>query len=191
MQQERHGEEGGQLDGCGGVAIAPCGVARKCEVAGVEADVSEQHHGRRDHIGLDGGGKAAPGDDGQNQHENQKRVEEKDGLCRREERAEKAGVKRRTEGKAGWEAGILAAPLARGDACVGIEERAETVELIEPVEQDEPKRPVVCMDEQPTQLIEETRIPISARPGRVKRYDYEYRRNGTANNFMFFQPLGN
>ena len=55
----------------------------------------------------------------------------------------------------------------------------------------DPKRPVVCMDEQPTQLIEETRTPISARPGRVKRYDYEYRRCGTANHFMFCQPLGN
>lgn len=51
--------------------------------------------------------------------------------------------------------------------------------------------PVVCMDEQPTQLIEETRVPLPAEPGQVQRYDYEYRRNGTANHFMFFQPLGN
>ncbi len=51
--------------------------------------------------------------------------------------------------------------------------------------------PVVCMDEQPTQLIEETRVPIPVKPGQVERYDYEYRRNGTANHFMFCQPLGN
>ena len=51
--------------------------------------------------------------------------------------------------------------------------------------------PVVCMDEQPTQLIEETRVPLPAEPGQAERYDYEYRRNGTANHFMFFQPLGN
>jgi hypothetical protein len=51
--------------------------------------------------------------------------------------------------------------------------------------------PVVCMDEQPVQLIEETRTPLPAKPGQVKRYDHEYRRNGTANHFMFVQPLGN
>ena len=51
--------------------------------------------------------------------------------------------------------------------------------------------PVVCMDEQPTQLIEETRVPLPAEPGQAERYDYEYRRNGTVNHFMFSQPLGN
>lgn len=46
-------------------------------------------------------------------------------------------------------------------------------------------RPVVCFDETPVQLIGETRVPIPARPGRVARIDYEYRRNGTANLFVF------
>ena len=54
-----------------------------------------------------------------------------------------------------------------------------------------PKRPVVCMDEQPTQLIKETRVPLPAEPGSPAKYDYEYERNGTANNFMFTEPLGN
>jgi hypothetical protein len=49
--------------------------------------------------------------------------------------------------------------------------------------------PVVCMDEQPVQLIGETRIPLPMQPGQVRRYDYEYRRNGTAVNFMFTEPL--
>jgi transposase len=49
----------------------------------------------------------------------------------------------------------------------------------------DPKRPVVCFDETPTQLIGEVRLPIPARPGQPERYDYEYRRNGTANLFMF------
>jgi transposase len=48
-----------------------------------------------------------------------------------------------------------------------------------------PKRPVVCFDESPTQLIGETRQPIPAAPGRLERYDYEYRRNGTVNLFVF------
>ena len=43
------------------------------------------------------------------------------------------------------------------------------------------KRPVVCFDESPTQLIGEARQPISAMPGQLERYDCEYRRNGTVN----------
>jgi DDE superfamily endonuclease len=39
------------------------------------------------------------------------------------------------------------------------------------------------------QLIAETRVPIPAKPGHPKRYDYEYERNGTANLFMMFAPL--
>jgi len=49
--------------------------------------------------------------------------------------------------------------------------------------------PVVCMDEQPVQLIGETRIALPIELGQPERYDYEYRRNGTAVNFMFTEPL--
>jgi transposase len=52
-------------------------------------------------------------------------------------------------------------------------------------EAPDPKRPVVCFDESPTQLIGEVRAPIPARPGQIERYDYEYKRNGTANLFVF------
>jgi hypothetical protein len=52
----------------------------------------------------------------------------------------------------------------------------------------DPECPVVCMDEQPVQLVQETRAPIPAAPGRPKRVDYEYRRAGTANIFMFCEP---
>ena len=47
----------------------------------------------------------------------------------------------------------------------------------------DPKRPVVCFDETPVQLIGESRVPVPARPGRKRRIDYEYKRNGTANIF--------
>jgi transposase len=47
------------------------------------------------------------------------------------------------------------------------------------------KRPVVCFDESPTQLIGEVRRSIPARPGQLERYDCEYKRNGTANLFVF------
>jgi len=50
--------------------------------------------------------------------------------------------------------------------------------------------PVICMDEQPTQLIKETRKEIVVEPGKPQRVDYEYERNGTAVNFMFTEPLG-
>src|ERR1700720_1774914 len=43
-------------------------------------------------------------------------------------------------------------------------------------EAPDPKRPVVCFDESPIQLIGEVRQPIPAKPGQRERYDYEYRR---------------
>src|SRR6266851_815396 len=46
------------------------------------------------------------------------------------------------------------------------------------------RRPVVCFDESPTQLIGEVRQPIPAAPGQLERYDCEYRRNGTVNLFV-------
>lgn len=48
--------------------------------------------------------------------------------------------------------------------------------------------PVVCFDESPYQLVSEARQPLPPVPGQPARYDYEYRREGTCNLFMFFQP---
>ena len=45
------------------------------------------------------------------------------------------------------------------------------------------------MDEQPVQLLKETRQPIAATLTHPKRVDYEYERNGTASIFMFTEPL--
>lgn len=53
----------------------------------------------------------------------------------------------------------------------------------------DPEYPVVCMDEQPIQLIQETRQPLPSCAGQPQRYDYEYERQGTACIFMFSQPL--
>ncbi len=54
----------------------------------------------------------------------------------------------------------------------------------------DPQWPQICMDEQPVQLLKETRSPIPAAPGKPQQYDYEYERAGTANIFMFVEPLG-
>jgi transposase len=51
------------------------------------------------------------------------------------------------------------------------------------------RRPQVCFDESPVQLVSEVRHPLPTRPGQPARYDYEYRREGTANLFLFVQPL--
>ena len=51
------------------------------------------------------------------------------------------------------------------------------------------KNPVVTMDEQPVQLIGETRVPIPATIEHPERVDYEYERKGTARIFMFAEPL--
>ena len=53
------------------------------------------------------------------------------------------------------------------------------------------ERPVVCFDETSKQLIEHTRTPIEARAWESwNAYDYEYRRNGTRNLFVFCEPKG-
>lgn len=62
----------------------------------------------------------------------------------------------------------------------------DVLELYE--EPYDPARPVVCFDEMPVQLVGEARVPQPAAPGRAARYDYEYRRNGTANLFVGFEP---
>jgi transposase len=51
-------------------------------------------------------------------------------------------------------------------------------------EAPDPRRPVVCFDESPVQLIGEVRQPIPAKPGQLERYDCEYKRNGTTNLFV-------
>jgi DDE superfamily endonuclease len=51
------------------------------------------------------------------------------------------------------------------------------------------RRPVVCIDEVPKQLVSEVRTPLPVRPGTPARYDYEYRREGVANLFMISAPL--
>src|SRR5664279_4674615 len=80
-------------------------------------------------------------------------------------------------------------PLSRTQPAVQ-PNRASSVARMEDVldlyaEEPDPKRPVVCFDESPTQLIGEVRQPIPAAPGRLGRYDCEYRRNGTVNLFIF------
>jgi hypothetical protein len=56
-------------------------------------------------------------------------------------------------------------------------------------ERYDPRRPVVGFDERPLQLLDHTRDPIPVAPGRVRKVDYEYRRNGTGNVFMTVEPL--
>lgn len=53
----------------------------------------------------------------------------------------------------------------------------------------DPLYPMVCMDESPKQLIAETKTPIPAKPGQLRRYDYEYSRKGVCNIFMAGEPL--
>src|ERR671930_262785 len=53
----------------------------------------------------------------------------------------------------------------------------------------DPQCPQVCVDEMATQLIGEVRAPLPAEPGKPLRYDTEYKRHGTANIFMAFEPL--
>ena len=56
-------------------------------------------------------------------------------------------------------------------------------------EPEDSRYPQVCFDESPVQLTSETRQPLPAQPGQPARYDTEYKREGTANLFLFVQPL--
>jgi hypothetical protein len=53
----------------------------------------------------------------------------------------------------------------------------------------DPQYPLVCFDESPYQLVSEVCHPLPVKPGQPRRYDYEYRREGTCNLFMCFEPL--
>jgi hypothetical protein len=53
----------------------------------------------------------------------------------------------------------------------------------------DPQYPVICFDETSKQLVKETQVPLSAKPGQPQRYDYEYERNGVSNLFMMCEPL--
>lgn len=50
--------------------------------------------------------------------------------------------------------------------------------------------PLICMDEQPVQLLGHKLTPLPIIPGQVKKEDYEYIRNGSCSIFMFTEPLG-
>jgi hypothetical protein len=75
-------------------------------------------------------------------------------------------------------------PEADAEFVAGMEEVLETYE-----KPYDPSCPVLCMDEQPVQLLKETRTPIPATTEHGRRVDYEYERAGTANIFMFTEPL--
>ncbi len=75
-------------------------------------------------------------------------------------------------------------PKADGQFVANMEEVLETY-----AQPYDPKYPVVCMDEQPIQLLNETRVPIPATREHPRRVDYEYERAGTASIFMFCEPL--
>jgi hypothetical protein len=56
-------------------------------------------------------------------------------------------------------------------------------------EPEDPRRPRICFDEMPYRLVAEKRLPLPMQAGKPRRYDYEYRRMGTCNLFLFFNPF--
>jgi hypothetical protein len=51
------------------------------------------------------------------------------------------------------------------------------------------KRPVICFDELPVQLIGDLIEPLPMKTGKPKRIDYEYKRAGTASLLVAIEPL--
>ena len=63
--------------------------------------------------------------------------------------------------------------------------RKRMYNILDLYEEDyDPKRPIICFDEKPKQLIEDKRKPINMKKGSPERYDYEYKRNGKVNIFV-------
>jgi transposase len=50
------------------------------------------------------------------------------------------------------------------------------------------RRPIVCFDEKSVQLLAHLTALLSLKPGQAVRQDYEYKRNGTRNLFLFVEP---
>jgi hypothetical protein len=75
-------------------------------------------------------------------------------------------------------------PKANGEFVAAMENVLETY-----ARPYDPRFPVLCMDEQPVQLLKETRLPIPATKSHPRRVDYEYERAGTASVFLFTEPL--
>jgi hypothetical protein len=83
-----------------------------------------------------------------------------------------------------WQKEMWCIPKASSDYVACME---DVLDLYE--QPYDPLRPQVCYDEWRRALISETRNSLPAQPGRRKRVDYEYRRNGVAYLQMFFEPL--
>lgn len=75
-------------------------------------------------------------------------------------------------------------PEADGEFVANMEEVLDTY-----AKPYDPRYPKVGMDEQPIQLLKETRLPVAATKNHPRRVDYEYERAGTASIFMFCEPL--
>ncbi len=69
-----------------------------------------------------------------------------------------------------------------------IERMLDVLEVLE--RKYDPEYPVICLDEKSKQLLKETRQFLGMKPGSLKRVDYEYKRNGTANLFVMVEPKG-
>ena len=85
-------------------------------------------------------------------------------------------------------------PWLKEEWCIPPEQNGEFVchmeDLLEVYRRPvDPRRPVVCMDEMPYQLISETRTPQPLKRKHARRYDYEYKREGVVNLFLAFAPL--
>jgi hypothetical protein len=66
---------------------------------------------------------------------------------------------------------------------------ARMEDILDLYEKDyDPQEPVLCFDEKSIQLLADIRIGTPTKPGKVRRNDYEYKRNGTRNIFVCVEP---
>jgi hypothetical protein len=85
-------------------------------------------------------------------------------------------------------------PWQQEEWCIPPDKSGEFVSRMEDVldvytQPEDPKHPMVCIDELSKQLVSETRVPLPLAPGQPRRYDYEYERQGTCNIYLIFAPF--
>ncbi|WP_410515058.1 IS630 family transposase [Paenibacillus sp. BR2-3] len=85
-------------------------------------------------------------------------------------------------------------PHLKKQWCIPAKSSAEFVARMEDVLETyalpyDPEIPLICMDEQPIQLLEDSRPSEPMKPGQVRREDYEYVRKGSCSVFLFTEPL--
>src|SRR3984957_20752052 len=134
-QEQRTSQQRNQLNRSGNITVAPGKVSTPYGVAGIKAHVRQEQRNTHDCVRLHRRAESLPGDHAQENHENEERIEKKDRLLGLEKRSEKPDVPGGFERIVGRQRRIHHPGFAANECDLGVEERSETMVLVEAVKQ--------------------------------------------------------